>query len=432
MAPDLRSRVFQQFVRTEAAGGLVLLAAAIVALAVANSPLGAAYQRLWTTVFVVGPEGHPLALSARAWVNDALMALFFLLVGLEIKRELLVGELATMRQAALPLTAALGGVAAPAVIFLLLAPSGATRGWAVPTATDIAFALAVLALAAPKAPAGLKVFLAALAIVDDMAAVIVIALGYTAHVHLGALLTAAAVVVLLVGLNRVGVRTLWPYLALGAVLWLAVHESGVHATIAGVVLALTIPTSTRIDAPAFAGEARTLIDAFDAAETGDRLIITSPGQQHALHALDAAASAVTAPLLRLEHALHGVAAFVVMPVFAFANAGVPLDATADRALTFAVAAGLVVGKPLGITAAAWLACRTGVAALPAGVTWSMLHGVAWIAGIGFTMALFIAGLAFGTDAAYASAQAGILAGSGVAAVAGALLVRRAVGAAARG
>ncbi|MFN7978386.1 MAG: Na+/H+ antiporter NhaA [Vicinamibacterales bacterium] len=427
MPSDLRHRVFQQFARTEAAGGLVLLAAALVALAAANSPLASAYQAVWTTVLVAGPESHPLALTARGWVNDALMALFFLLVGLEIKRELLVGELATARQAALPIAAALGGVVAPAVIFLLLAPEGTARGWAIPTATDIAFALAVLAIAAPSAPAGLKVFLAALAIVDDMSAVVVIALGYTPVVHLGALLTAAALVVLLIGLNRAGVRALWLYLALGAALWLAVHESGVHATIAGVVLALTIPTSTRIDARDFAGEARALVDTFAAAETGDGLVLTSPGQQQALHALDAAASAVAAPLLRLEHALHGVAAFVVMPVFAFANAGVPLaTASGDGGLTLAVAAGLVVGKPLGITAAAWLACRAGLATLPAGVTWAMLHGVAWIAGIGFTMALFIAGLAFGSGAPYAAAQAGILGGSGVAAVMGAGLVRRAL------
>ena len=433
MASDLRSRVFQQFVRTEAVGGLVLLAAALVALAAANSPLGPLYDRVWNTVLVAGPEGHALALTARGWVNDALMALFFLLVGLEIKRELLVGELATARQAALPLAAALGGVVAPALDYQLAAPAGAAGGWAIPTATDIAFALAVLAIAAPGAPAGLKVFLAALAIVDDMSAVVVIALAYTPAVHLGALLTAAAIVVLLAGLNRLGVRALWPYLALGAALWLAVHESGVHATIAGVVLALTIPTSTRIDAPVFTREARTLVDAFEEAETGDGLVITSPGQQHALHALDRAASAVSAPLLRLEHALHGVAAFVVMPVFAFANAGVPLAAASgDTGLSLAVAAGLVVGKPLGITAAAWLACRTGLAALPAGVTWPMLHGVAWVAGIGFTMALFIAGLAFGAGPAYTSAQAGILVGSGVAAAVGAVLVRRAAGASARG
>jgi NhaA family Na+:H+ antiporter len=429
MASDLRSRTFQQFVRTEAAGGLVLLVAAVLALVVANSPLGPTYDRLWNTVLVVGPQDHALSLSARAWVNDALMALFFLLVGLEIKRELLVGELASVRQAALPIAAALGGVIVPALIYLLLAPEGTGRGWAIPTATDIAFALAVVAIAAPAAPAGLKVFLAALAIVDDMSAVIVIAVGYTAAVHLGALLTAGAVVVLLIGLNRLGVRVLWPYLVLGAALWLAVHESGVHATIAGVVLALTIPTATRIDAPVFAREARALVDAFDAAETGDGLVITSPGQQHALHALDAAASAVSAPLLRLEHALHGVAAFVVMPVFAFANAGVPLGTAAvDGGLALAVAAGLVAGKPLGITAAAWIACRSGLAALPAGVTWRMLHGVAWIAGIGFTMALFIGNLAFGDGPAYVAAQTGILGGSFLAAMTGAVLVRRAVAA----
>lgn len=419
--------LFQQFFRTEAASGVVLLLAAVLALAAANSPIAPAFERLWQQPLVAGPADHPLGLSARGWVNDALMAVFFLLVGLEIKRELLVGELASRRQAALPIAAALGGVAVPAAVFLLLVPEAAVRGWAIPTATDIAFALGVLALAAPGAPAGLKVFLAALAIVDDMAAVLVIAIFYTAEVHTGALLSAAAVLVLLVGLNRARVIAVWPYLVLGAVLWVFVHESGVHATIAGVALAFTVPTSTRINAAEFAREARARIDDFERAETGDDLVITSPGQQEALHALDAAASGVTAPLLRLEHGLHRPAAFLVMPIFALANAGVALGASSgDTGVTTAVAAGLVLGKPLGITAGAWVACRTGLAALPAGVTWAMLHGASWVAGIGFTMALFIAGLAYGQTPTYAAAQTGILAGSAVAAATGAVVLRRAL------
>ncbi|MFN8644763.1 MAG: Na+/H+ antiporter NhaA [Candidatus Binatia bacterium] len=395
MASPSHPSLFQQFVRTEAAGGMVLLAAAVVAFAVANSPLAGAAEAFWTTPRVVGPAGHALTLTTRGWVNDALMALFFLLVGLEIKRELLVGELATARQAALPIAAALGGVIAPALVYLALAPDGAGRGWAVPTATDIAFALAVLSIAASAAPPGLKVFLAALAIVDDMAAVLVIALVYTARVHTGALLTAAAIVVMLIGCNRIGVRRLWPYLTLGAALWLFVHESGVHATIAGVLLAMTIPAG----APGSGPPRRAPAD------------------------LDH-----TAPLLRLEHALQGPSAFVVMPVFALANAGVTLGAAdAGGGVSLAVAAGLLAGKPIGITAAAWLACRGRLASLPARVTWPMLHGVAWVAGIGFTMALFIAALAFGDGAAYAAAQAGILGGSAIAAAIGTVLLRRAVG-----
>ena len=432
MAGTPKSQAFLHFFHTEAAGGVVLLVAAVAALVAANSPWAGWYHGVWDTRLVVGPDSHPLALTARMWVNDAVMALFFLLVGLEIKREILVGELSSLRQAALPFAAAVGGVVAPALVFLAVAPADMRAGWAIPTATDIAFALGVLALVAPGAPTGLKVFLAALAIVDDMAAVLVIALFYTAEVHVGALMTAAAIVVGLIGLNRAGVRHLAPYLAAGLALWFFVHESGIHATIAGVVLALTIPTHTRINAADFSREARAHLDAFDRTETGDLLVITSKGQQEALHALDNASSAVSAPLLRLERALHGFSAFVVMPVFAFANAGVSLGG-GELAWTTATAIGLglAAGKPLGITLASWLACRSGVAALPAGVTWGMLHGVSWVAGIGFTMSLFIAGLAFGPSPAFDAAQVGIMGGSALAALVGAVLLRRTLAAAPR-
>ncbi len=419
-------RFFHTFVQTEAAGGVVLLVAALVALAAANSPWAQDVATFWQTRLVVGPVAHPLALTLQHWVNDGLMAVFFLLVGLEIKRELLVGELSSVRQAALPFAAAIGGVVTPALLYLAIAPAEARGGWAVPTATDIAFALGVLALAAPGAPAGLKVFLAALAIVDDMIAVLVIALFYTATVDWGAVGAAAAVLAALVAVNRLGVRHLGVYLGLGAMLWFFVHESGVHATVAGVLTAFAIPTRTRIDAAQFSANARAILDDFDRTETGDLLVITSKGQQEALHALESASDAVTAPLLRLEHALHRATAFVVMPVFALANAGVALSFGGLESTTaLAVAAGLVVGKPLGITAAAWLACQAGWASLPAGVTWGLLHGCAWIAGIGFTMSLFIAGLAFGESPRFDAAQIGIMGASLVAAIAGAGLVRRA-------
>ncbi|MEZ5419990.1 MAG: Na+/H+ antiporter NhaA [Vicinamibacterales bacterium] len=424
-APD--GRHFQRFFRAEAAGGVVLLLTTLAALGIANSPWASAYEGFWDTRIVVGPEGHPLALSARLWVNDAVMALFFLLVGLEIKREVLVGELSTLRQAALPFAAAVGGIVVPALLFLALAPAELRGGWAIPTATDIAFALGVLALIAPAAPTGLKVFLAALAIVDDMAAVLVIAVLYTSQVHVGALVTAAAIAAGLVGLNRAGIRHLAPYLVAGAALLFFVHESGVHASIAGVVLAFTIPTHTRINAREFSREARALLDDFERTETGDLLVLTSKGQQEALHALDAVSSAVAAPLLKLEHVLLGISAFVVMPVFAFANAGVSFGGAAlDGATATAIGLGLAVGKPLGITGASWLACRAGVAALPAGVTWPMLHGAAWLGGIGFTMSLFIAGLAYGPSAAFDAAQIGIIGGSVGAAVGGGVLLRRAL------
>ena len=424
-APSPR-RFFHTFVQTEAAGGVVLLVAAVGALAVANSPWAGTFETFWQTPLVVGPAAHPFSLTAQHWVNDGLMAVFFLLVGLEIKRELLVGELSSVRQAALPFAAAVGGVLVPALLYLAIAPADARGGWAIPTATDIAFALGVLALAAPRAPAGLKVFLAALAIVDDMIAVLVIALFYTATVHWAALGAAAAVLAALVAANRLGVRYLGVYLGLGAVLWFFVHESGVHATVAGVLTAFTVPTRTRIDAAQFSADARDILDEFDRTETGDLMVITSKGQQEALHALESASDAATAPLLRLEHTLHRASAFVVMPVFALANAGVALSfGGLDAATALGVGLALVLGKPLGITAAAWLACRAGWATLPAGVTWGLLHGCAWIAGVGFTMSLFIAGLAFGDTARFDAAQMGIMGASLAAAVVGAVLVRRA-------
>ncbi|MEP7116073.1 MAG: Na+/H+ antiporter NhaA [Acidobacteriota bacterium] len=420
----MRRSFIQTFLSTEAAGSIVLLVAAIAALVIANSPLTGAYDAFWATPLVVGPQSHPLVLSARGWVNDGLMAAFFLLVGLEIKRELLVGELSALRQAALPFAAALGGVVVPALVYVALTGSGEWRGWAIPTATDIAFALGVLALVAPQAPAGLKTFLAALAIVDDMFAVIVIALFYTAHVNGAALAGAGIALAILVTLNRSRVTALAPYLLVGVVLWFFVHESGVHATIAGVVLAFTIPTRTSINALDFSTRAHAHLAEFARTESGDLLVITSPGQQEALLALETDSTAVVAPLLRLEHALHSASAFVVMPIFAFANAGVAVSMGGLQVSTaVAVGAGLVVGKPLGITAAAWLACRAG-ASLPAGVTWTMLHGCAWIAGIGFTMSLFIAGLAFGESAAFDAAQVGIIAGSVVAATVGVVVLRR--------
>jgi NhaA family Na+:H+ antiporter len=417
---------FQTFVTTEAAGGLVLLVAAVAALAAANSPWAADVAAFWQTRLVVGPAAHPLSLTAQLWVNDGLMAVFFLLVGLEIKRELLVGELSSLQQAALPFAAAIGGVVTPAVLYLAIAPADATNGWAIPTATDIAFALGILALAAPGAPAGLKVFLAALAIVDDMIAVLVIALFYTAAVDWSALGAAGTVLAGLGAANRLGVRHLGVYLGLGMVLWYFVHESGVHATVAGVLTAFAIPIRTRINAAQFSAEARGILEEFDRTETGDLQVITSKGQQEALHAIETASDAVTAPLLRLEHALHRGSAFVVMPIFALANAGVALSIGAlDSATALAVGVGLVIGKPLGITAASWMACRAGWASLPAGVSWGLLHGCAWIAGIGFTMSLFIAGLAFGEGTRFDAAQFGIMGASVVAAVAGAALVRRA-------
>jgi NhaA family Na+:H+ antiporter len=279
-------------------------------------------------------------------------------------------------------------------------------------ATDIAFALGALSIIAPKAPTGAKVFLAALAIVDDMGAVLVIALFYSGSIAWSYIELAAFTMVLLAALNFAGVRRLWPYLLLGAILWYFVHESGVHATVAGVLLAFTIPTHTRINAVEFSQEARALLDEFDRTETGDYLVLTSKGQQEALFALERASEHVNAPLLRLEHGLHNFSAYFVMPLFAFANAGVTLGGPVEHLNVVAgVMAGLIIGKPLGITLASWLAVRAGLGRLPDGVSWPMLHGVAWLGGIGFTMSLFIAMLAFDDPAHLDAAKVGILGGS---------------------
>lgn len=421
-------RPFQQFAQAGALSGILLLACSALALAWANSPWGDSYFALWETGFTIGPASAPLTHSLHHWINDGLMAVFFLLVGLEIKRELLVGELASVRQAALPVVAALGGMLMPAAVFVAVNRGGpGASGWAIPMATDIAFALGVLTLVGPRLPVGLKVFLAALAIADDMGAVLVIACFYSSDTSLPALAAAAAITAALVACNARGVRTLTPYLLLGGLLWLALLASGVHATIAGVILALTIPARTRVNAADFSQRARRLLDEFDRTETGDLLVLTSTGQQEAIHELDVVSDDVQGPLLRLEHALHGIVAYAIMPLFALANAGVRLGGAADAsggAITAGVALGLVLGKPLGITLFSWLALRLRWATLPAGVTLRMLHGASWLAGIGFTMSLFIAGLAYGTSSRLDAAKIGVLGGSVVAGIVGFTLLRR--------
>ncbi len=405
--------IFQRFFRTETVGGLVLLLFGFAALALANSPLAKAYEHLWDTSLTVGIVDHSLSLTFHQWINDGLMAVFFLLVGLEIKRELLAGELSSPKQAALPIACAIGGMIVPAAFYWIFNMSGpSARGWGIPMATDIAFALGALSLIAPRAPIGAKVFLVALAIVDDMGAVFVIALFYSNAIAWGALGGAALMLLVLIGFNVMGVRHLWPYLLAGLVLWYFVHESGIHATVAGVLLAFTIPTHTRINAGEFSREARALLDRFERTETGDLVVLTSKGQQETLFALEHASVGVTAPILRLEHALHNFSAFVVMPLFAFANAGVRIGGPIEHAeIALGVLVGLIIGKPLGITAAAFVTVKAGIAKLPDGVRWASLLGYAFLAGIGFTMSLFIAMLAFDDAAPVGAAKIGILAGS---------------------
>ena len=425
MPKRLQLNTFQRFFRTETIGASILLLFAVVALVLANSPLAELYERVWQVPLSIGIVNHSVSLTLRQWINDGLMAAFFLLVGLEIKRELVAGELASVKKAALPIACAIGGMIVPAMVYWMFNRTGiGARGWGIPMATDIAFALGALALIAPRAPIGAKVFLTALAIVDDMGAVIVIAFFYSETIGWSALGAAAVLLLILIGFNAIRVRHLWPYLFVGVVFWYFVHESGIHGTVAGVLLAFTIPTHTRINATEFSRKARALLDRFDHTETGDLLVLTSKGQQETLFALEHASQSVTAPILRLEHALHNFSAFVVMPLFAFANAGVRISGPVQYAsIGLGVLAGLIIGKPLGITAAAFVAVKSGIANLPDGISWRSLLGYAWLAGIGFTMSLFIAMLAFGESRPVNAAKLGILAGSLLAGIIAAIILK---------
>ena len=416
---------FQRFVHTESASGVVLLACTAVALVWANSPWAASYEHLWETELTLGLGPWTARGTLHHLINDGLMAVFFFLVGLEIKREMLAGELASVRRAALPIAGALGGMIAPALLYASLnAGRAGEPGWGVPMATDIAFALGVLALLGDRIPAGVRVFLAALAIVDDIGAVLVIAAFYSGGIAWNALLSAGALVLLAVGANIAGVRRPWAYAAIGLLLWGAVLSSGIHATIAGVLLAMTIPSRTRIDEGRFLARARRALSRFEVGHEPGASPLTDPENQAAVQQLERLAEQLQPPLLRLEHSLHGVVAFGIMPLFALANAGVPLglaqlEGGESTAVAAGIALGLLVGKPVGITLLAWAAVRLGVASLPHGVNWRLIVGAGMLGGIGFTMALFIAGLAFANSPALLVAgKLGILGASLVAGLAG--------------
>lgn len=423
-------RPLYAFAENRTSGGILLLLCTVAALVWANSAWAESYATLWHTNFTVSLAGRALSHDLHFWVNDLLMVIFFFVVGLEIKREILVGELATFRRAALPIVAAFGGVAVPALIYLAGNAGGpGAPGWGIPMATDIAFALGVMALLGDRVPLGLKVFLTALAIVDDIAAVMVIALFYTAQISWTAVGAAGLCLALLFTLNLLQARTPLVYAVGGVALWLAVLASGIHATIAGVALAMTIPSRTPLDSGQFLSVARRILQHFqESAEAAPGGIMTNDDGQAAVHALEEACEKVQPPLHRLEHALHPWVTFFIMPVFALANAGVVLSGEVVGTLTQPVALGvllgLVLGKPIGITLFAWLSVRTGLASLPSEVTWNHIHGAGWLGGIGFTMSLFIASLAFTEDSLLTQAKLGILAASFCAAIIGSLLLMR--------
>jgi NhaA family Na+:H+ antiporter len=374
--------LFTRFFQLEAASGLLLIAAAVMALIINNSPLSYLYSGLLDVPVAVQVGALNIAKPLLLWINDGLMALFFLLIGLEVKREVVDGHLSKPAQVILPATAAVGGMVVPALIYWFINRDNpaAVAGWAIPTATDIAFALGVLALLGKRVPVSLKLFLMTLAIIDDLGAIIVIALFYSGTLSSVSLLLAAACLVVLVAMNRLGVVKLGPYMIIGLILWVCVLKSGVHATLAGVALALCIPLRTR--------------------------------------------NAETSPLLSLEHALHPWVAYAILPIFAFANAGVSLAGMSVDSFThpvpMGIAVGLLLGKTVGVFGLTWLAVKLRLAALPEGAGWGQILGVAILCGIGFTMSLFVGSLAFAPGSSdYAGMdRMGILTGSFFAAVIG--------------
>jgi NhaA family Na+:H+ antiporter len=420
-------RPFQEFLRVESSAGILLLICTAVALAWANSPHGSSYFELARAPVTVGLGPFVLSKPLLLWINDGLMAIFFFVVGLEIKREILVGELSSPRKAVLPIVAALGGMIVPAAIYLSLnAGTEATKGWGIPVATDIAFAIGALTLLGRRVPLGLKVFLTALAIADDLGAVLVITVFYTSELDVAALGAAMMFVVLLGLANWAGVRHPLLYGLLGLGLWLAVFQSGVHPTVAGVLLAMTIPSRSRIDSLDFLSRCRAYLDEFERHQQPGRQMLTDADQEAALHAIETSCEQATPPLQRIEHALHPWVMYLIMPVFAFFNAAVVFEgglwSTLRHPATLGVMLGLVIGKPAGITLFSWLAVRFKIAVLPYKVHWRHMLGVACLGGIGFTMSLFIGGLAF-DGASLASVKTGILFASATAGVIGWSILR---------
>ncbi len=390
MIARLQTRV-NEFFQHDTAGGLVLMAAALAALLVNNSPLSALYEGLLDMPIVVQVGPLEIAKPLLLWVNDGLMVIFFFLIGLEIKREIVEGELSSFDRAALPLVAAVGGMAVPAAIFAAINWGDPTTldGWAIPAATDIAFALGILALLGPRVPVALKVLLLAVAIIDDLGAIIIIALFYTDSVSLISLAIGAVGLSILMILNRRGVMKVAPYVVVGTIIWVCVLKSGVHATLAGVLIALTIPLRPR------------------------------PGVT------------LEPPLKRVEHGLHPWVAFCVLPIFAFANAGVALGGmqVADliAPLPLGIALGLFLGKQIGVLSFSWLGARAGICRLPEGVHWLHVYGVACLTGVGFTMSLFIGTLAFDSPELLNAVRLGVLMGSILSGVVGFLVLQRALG-----
>ena len=421
---------FEWFVHSEVMGSILLLACTVIALVWANSPWADSYVELLHTYVGVSWGEVSFKLSLHHWINDGLMVVFFFVVGLEIKRELVVGELSSFNKAALPVAAALGGMVVPAVLFFVLNVGGeGAPGWGIPMATDIAFALGVLAIFGTRAPLGLKVFLTALAIADDLGAVAVIAIFYTEEINILSLAVAAVLLAVLFGGIRARVRRGFLYLLIVGV-WLAVFSSGVHATVAGILVAMVIPVRPRLNPHRFIDETEERLERIKQEERSQLCLISNREQLEVVQRIHANSQAALPLGLVLEHFLHPVQVWLILPLFALANAGVAIGgnlvAVLMDPLALGVIVGLVVGKPVGIGLLSWFAVKSGRGALPEGVTWAQVFGAGCLAGIGFTMSLFITDLAFDNEALIATAKIGILAASLASGILGFIVLSRAL------
>ena len=420
---DTFTSPFTRFARMEASSGILLLAVTAVALIWANSPWQHTYHTVWETDVSLALGRSVLTWSRHLWVNDGLMSVFFFVVGLEIKRELLIGELSSIRQATFPFLAALGGCLVPAALYLAVNHgTSQSHAWGIPMATDIAFALGVLALLGKRISLSLKLFVAALAIADDIFAVLVIAFFYTDQLHFNFLVFGSIGLAVAALANWAGVRRPSVYACIGLPVWFFFMNSGVHATIAGVLMSFTIPCKSEIDKPYFQFRMTRLINRFNAAEPNTN------EANAAIHAMENICEGIQTPLHRIEHALQPWVSFVVMPLFALSNAGVPVIGNLRAAVTsrvaIGVALGLLIGKPFGITAFSWAAEKIGIATRPADTSWWQIFAASWVCGIGFTMSLFIAALALPEGVILDIAKIGTLAASVVAGCIGCFFLLR--------
>ncbi len=419
---------FKEFAKKKASGGLLLILCIIAALALANT-LGGSFIDFWHTHVTIGIGSLSLSKPLHSWINDGLMAVFFFVIGLEIKREGLVGELTSLRKAILPIAAAMGGMILPITIFFTLnIGTGTTSGWAIPMATDIAIALGILTLLGKRVPYSLKVFLTAFAIVDDIGAVIVIAIFYTSTLSLPALVTAGFLILSLAIVNRSGVLNPIVYGTIGVCLWMAFLLSGIHATVAGVLLALTIPVKTPISDQDFLDVSRATLEEYERTSASGKHIMLDEERSDAVRTLGVASTKAQPLLSRFEHSLLPWVTFLILPIFALANAGVTLATdlagTLSNPLTIGIVLGLVAGKQSGIFLFSWLAVKSGFTSLPTGVTWKHMYGTAWLGGVGFTMSIFIASLTFHVDTLLTMAKIGILLASFVSGLGGFLILRK--------